>query len=66
MGFFSGLAKVVGSGVLPRSVSKKFLPDSVERAIYGNSTGQATAVAAPAPSRQNAVETPTSGQISMA
>jgi hypothetical protein len=66
MGFFSGLAKVVGSGVLPRSVTKKFLPDSVERAIYGPSNvGQATAVAAPAPSRQNAVETPTSGNITV-
>ncbi len=67
MGFLSSVAKVVGSGDLPRSVTKKFLPDSVERAIYGPSNvGQATAVAAPAPSRQNAVETPTSGNITMA
>ena len=66
MSFFSSVAKIVGSGVLPRSVSKKFLPDSVERAIYGDANmGQATAVAAPAQSRQQAVETPTSGNITL-
>lgn len=66
MGLLSGIAKVVGSGIIPRSVSKKFLPDKVERAIYGPSNmGQATAVAAPAPSRQQAVETPTSGNVAI-